>query len=107
MSASVSARGTAAASRTLVPSGATCDHSHQRQGREQPDLRYLCANNFPDSLTLRQFRRRHWTLLRDTLARLLAIGAGSVATDRWFDAEAEADLRLEQAAAADSLALDC
>jgi hypothetical protein len=75
--------------------------------REQPDLRYLCANNFPDSLTLRQFRRRHWTLLRDTLARLLAIGAGSVATDCWFDAEAEADLRLEQAAAADSLALDC
>ena len=61
----------------------------------------------PPPLTLRQFRRRHWTLLRDTLARLLAIGAGSVATDRWFDAEAEADLRLEQAAAADSLALDC
>ena len=75
--------------------------------REQPDLRYLCANNFPDSLTLRQFRRRHWTLLRGTLARLLAMGAGAVASEAWFDAEAEADLRLEQAAAADSLALDC
>ena len=74
---------------------------------EQPDLRYLCANNFPDAVTLRQFRRRHWMLVRETLAKLLALGAGVAAADTWFDPQTEADLRLEQAAAADSLALDC
>ena len=74
---------------------------------EQPDLRYLCANNFPDAVTLRQFRRRHWMLVRETLAKLLSLGAGVAAADTWFDPQTEADLRLEQAAAADSLALDC
>lgn len=72
----------------------------------QPDLRYLCANNYPDALTLRQFRRRHWMLLREVLAKVLTLGAGVTAAEMWFDPQAEADRRLEQAAAADSLALE-
>jgi hypothetical protein len=71
------------------------------------DLRYLCAREFPDAVALRSFRRRHWSLLRGVLARLIASCVGSTEHDHWFAAEAEADRRLEQAAAADSLALDC
>lgn len=72
----------------------------------QPDLRYVCANNSPDAIVLRQFRRRNWMLVREALSKVLALGAGVAAKDTWFDPQTEADLRLERAAAADSLALD-
>lgn len=72
----------------------------------QPDLRYLCANNFPDAVTLRQFRRRNWMLVRETLAKVLTLATGSAAQHARFDPQSEADQRLERAAAADSLALD-
>jgi hypothetical protein len=78
----------------------------EQRAVSQPDLRYLCANNFPDAVTLRQLRRRHWMLVRETLAKVLALGAGVAVSDTWFDPQSEADQRLERAAAADSLALD-
>lgn len=71
------------------------------------DLRYLAARDTPDALTLRQFRRQNWTLVRTALARLVALSSDCSESEAWFDTGAEADLRLERAAAADSYALDC
>jgi hypothetical protein len=74
--------------------------------RTDADLRYLCARELPDADTLRQFRRRQWGLLQPVLARLLAAATGTAAGDTSFDADSDAALRLERAAAADSMALD-
>lgn len=70
------------------------------------DLRYLATGAQPSARTLRQFRRQNWMLLRTAVARLVALSAGGSDQDAWFNATAEADLRLERAVAADSYALD-
>lgn len=74
----------------------------EERTRTHSDLAYLCAGERPDADTLRRFRRRHGRLVQTALRRLLA---ASVATEG-YDADAEADRRLEHAAAADCLALD-
>lgn len=73
----------------------------QERLRSDADLRYLCAFEFPDSDTLRQFRRREWIRLNVSLTRLL-----NLAVPDGGDAAGEAAGRIERAAAADSLALD-
>ena len=78
----------------------------QDRVRTDADLRYLCAFEFPNAMTLRQFRRREWTRLQATLAGLLRLATGAGEQEGWFNADAEAAARLERAAAADSLALD-
>jgi hypothetical protein len=72
-----------------------------------PDLRYLATAAQPTAQTIRQFRRQNRMLLHAALARLLALSTGSSEQDAWFNAAAEADLRLDRATAADSYALDC
>lgn len=79
----------------------------QDRVRTNGDLRYLCALEFPDAETLRYFRRREWTRLNQSLSRLLelAMKRGTPGID--WDFATEAAVRMESAAAADSLALDC
>ncbi len=79
----------------------------QNQVRSDADLRYLCAWEFPDSDTLRQFRRREWIRLGNSLTRLLTLVSQRRNPGVPVDAAAEAARRMECAAAADSLALDC
>ena len=47
--------------------------SHELQGRLRTDrdLRYLCANNFPEWATLRRFRRLHRPAIQFVLTELL------------------------------------
>jgi len=79
----------------------------QERTRTDLDLRYLATSEFPEASTLRYFRRREWPRLQSALAHLLRSAVGVEAADVWFDADLEAAQRLEAAAAADSLALDC
>lgn len=79
----------------------------QERVRTDGDLRYLCALEFPEAETLRQFRRREGARLGLALTRLLIQAASRLMPDALFDAATEASKRMEHAAAADSLALDC
>jgi len=75
--------------------------------RTDADFRYLGAHEFPEAETLRQFRRREWPRLNRTLARLLRLAGSQAGMTRPVDFDSAAALRMERAAAADSLALDC
>ncbi|MBN8248013.1 MAG: transposase [Verrucomicrobia bacterium] len=75
--------------------------------RTDADFRYLGAREFPEAETLRHFRRREWPRLNRTLSRLLKLAATHAGMAVSLDFESEAALRMERAAAADSLALDC
>lgn len=79
----------------------------QDRVRTDGDLRYLCALEFPDTETLRYFRRREWTRLHQCLTRLLELAVKRGAPSLEWDFASEAAVRMECAAAADSLALDC
>ncbi len=74
-----------------------------------PSVRYLCANDFPTWEQIRQFRRRHVSHLRETLARMLCAiceELGEPAGSSFFPYLAEADRRLRLALEADSAAMD-
>lgn len=75
--------------------------------RTDADFRYLGAREFPEAETLRHFRRREWPRLNRTLSRLLKLAASHAGVTVGLDFDLEAALRVERAAAADSLALDC
>lgn len=75
--------------------------------RTDADLQYLCAREYPEAETLRQFRRREWIRLNRTLAQLLKLASAHCASQGSVDFDSEASLRMERAAATDSLALDC
>ncbi len=75
--------------------------------RTDGDLRYLCAQEFPDAEVLRQFRRRERAQLSGALRSLLNLALRSSTPNAVLDVAAEAARRMESAAAADSLALDC
>jgi len=75
--------------------------------RTNADFQYLCAREYPEAETLRQFRRREWIRLNRTLARLLRLASAHCAPPGSIDFDSEASLRMERAAATDSLALDC
>lgn len=79
----------------------------QDRVRTDADLRYLCAREFPEAESLRLFRRREWPRLNRTLVRLLERCVRIRMPDWTGDVALEAVSRMERAAAADSLALDC
>ena len=79
----------------------------QDRVRTDADLRYLCAREFPEAETLRLFRRREWTRLNRTLSRLLDRFVRIRMPGWQGDVALEAVSRMERAAAADSLSLDC
>ncbi|MFO1458078.1 MAG: transposase [Verrucomicrobiota bacterium] len=79
----------------------------QDRVRTDADLRYLCAREFPEAETFRLFRRREWTRLNGTLTRLLDRFARIKMPDWQGDISLESVSRMERAAAADSLSLDC
>ncbi len=88
-------------------------------------VRYLCARVFPDSEDLRQFRRRHASLIKHSLIQLFAIAdhklhsssddyltyanlslGQSFALGRAWEFTAEAERRVTRAIQADSIAMD-
>ncbi|MBN9691282.1 MAG: transposase [Verrucomicrobia bacterium] len=87
--------------------GAAGSEEIQERCRTDLDFRYLSTAEFPDTATLRRFRQREWARLQVSLAGLLRLAVSGPGEETDFDAELEAARRLEAAAAADSLALDC
>ena len=79
----------------------------QDRVRTDADLRYLCAREFPEAESFRLFRRREWARLNRTLIRLLDRFVQIRMPDWQGDVALEAVSRMERAAAADSLSLDC
>jgi hypothetical protein len=91
-----------------------------------PMTRYLCARTYPDLDAIRMFRRHHGTQIRRCLATVFrqawqlrflsdsSAGAAQSGFEAQFaiqppeypDFELEAELRLERAIRADSMALD-
>ena len=82
----------------------------QRRLRSDRDLRYLCANNFPEWATLRRFRRLHRPALQFILTELLRqvwinqplVGNAVTEPDFAF----EAVTRINAAVLADASAMD-
>ncbi len=78
----------------------------QMRSRTELDFQYLSTGDAPDADTLRQFRRREWARIQESVVRLLQMTLGQGVSPRTPDLEWDASRRLEAAAAADSLALD-
>jgi hypothetical protein len=78
--------------------------------RRDESVRYLCANDFPKFEEIRQFRRRHVSWLRESLARVLHAAWIALypedASMSFLPFVAEADYRLSLAVEADSAAMD-
>lgn len=99
--------------RTLVPfcycTGVFSSMEIETSAKSDPNVRYLCANDFPSWEQIRHFRRRNISHLRETLARILhAIYNETNLTPApgFFAFLVEADRRLRLAVEADCAAMD-
>lgn len=78
--------------------------------KQDVNIRYLCANDYPETEVVRQFRRLNISCLRETLARMvhaicLELGWTTESTS-YLPYLIEADRRLRLAVEADSAAMD-
>jgi hypothetical protein len=79
----------------------------ERAARIDCDIRYLCANDFPTTKEVQQFRRAHVSLLRETVARMLFAVCDEIGFDtNFFACIVEADRRIRLAIEADSAVMD-
>jgi hypothetical protein len=99
--------------RTLVPfcycTGVFSSTEIATIAKTDPNVRYLCANDFPAWEQIRQFRRRNISHLRETLARMLHAvydETNLAPAPGFFAFLVEADRRLRLAVEADCAAMD-
>ena len=79
----------------------------ERAARVDGDIRYLCANDFPASTEVQQFRRSHVSLLRETVARMIFAVCDDIGFEtNFFACIVEADRRIRLAIETDSAVMD-